>query len=55
MLMHYWCGSYIHICGRLFEPTQPSVWQIEGLNNGTTFTVSHSSNVTLHTTVMEFV
>jgi len=43
-----------HICGRLYEPTQPSSWRIEGSNNGTTFTTLYTSNVTLSTTVMEF-
>jgi len=44
-----------HICSRFFNPTQPSSWRIEGSNNGTTFTVLHTSNVTLNTTVMGFV
>jgi len=45
----------VHLCGRLFEPNQPSVWRIEGSNNGTTFTTLYSSNVALSTTVAEFI
>jgi len=44
-----------HLAGRLFETNQPSVWRIEGSNNGSTFTTLYSSNVALSSTVMEFV
>jgi len=44
-----------HLDGRLFESNQPSVWRIEGSNNGSTFTTLYSSNVPLSSTVMEFV
>jgi len=44
-----------HLCGRLYEPTQPSSWRNEGSNTGTTFTTLYTSNVTLSTTVVEFV
>ena len=42
------------ICGRYNDTCQPSAWRIEGSNDGTTFTVLHTSTVTLSTTVMEF-
>jgi len=44
-----------HLCGRFFEGNQPSVWRIEGSNNGTTFTTLYSSNVPITTTVVEFI
>jgi len=44
-----------HLAGRVFESNQPSVWRIEGSNNGTTFTTLYSSNVALTTSVQEFI
>jgi len=44
-----------HLAGRFFKINQPSVWQIEGSNNGSTFTTLYSSNVALSSTVMEFI
>jgi len=44
-----------HLAGRVFESSQPSVWRIEGSNNGSTFTTLYSSNVALTANVQEFI